>query len=333
MKDQICRMRALPRVGAALLAASAACAPAWGVIFYSTADQTFNTSAPTGSLAGSGSQWVGSWDGFQAAPIAPNYFLAAHHIGGSVGDTFTLNGVNYTTTAYFDDSVSDLRIWQVSGTFPSWAPIYRGSSEVGQSLIVFGRGLSRGSAVTVDGVLKGWQWGSGGGTLRWGQNSVYSVVDGGSYWGSLLYALFQAQDPITGNPNEAHLAVGDSSGPVFINDGSGWKLAGVAAAVDGPFNTTNSGSGFDAALFDASGLYFDDDGTWVLVPGPGPVPSGFYATRVSVRASWIDSIAPQPPTDTDTPVLSGPQTMALALGLLGIGAYVLRLKVQQGLSS
>jgi hypothetical protein len=304
-----------------LLAASLASPPARGVIFYSTADPTFNTSAPTGTLANSGWQWVGSWEGYQAVPIAPQYFLAAHHIGGSVGDSFTLNGVSYTTTAYFDDTVSDLRIWQISGTFPSWAPLYRHSDEVGRSLVVFGSGLSRGTAVSVGGVAKGWDWGAGSGTLRWGENSVYSVVDGGSYWGSLLYSLFQA----SGNPNEADLANGDSSGPVFVNDGTGWKLAGVAAAVDGPFNTTatgGEGAGFSAALFDASGLYVWDGTEWGFVPGPGPVPTGFYATRVSVRAAWIDSIAPQP--SVDTPLLSGAGTFALALGLLGIGAFGLR---------
>jgi hypothetical protein len=315
------KFREWPWAGLALLGVLLGNPPARAVIFYSTSDPSFNTAAPTGSLANSGWQWVGSWEGYQAVPIAPQYFLAAHHIGGNVGDSFTLNGVGYTTTAFFDDTESDLRIWQISGTFPSWAPLYRHSDEVGRSLVVFGRGLGRGTAVSVGGVAKGWEWGGGSGVLRWGDNSVNSVVNGGSYWGSLLYSLFQASE----DPNEADLANGDSSGPVFVNDGTGWKLAGVAAAVDGPFNTTASGgesAGFSAALFDASGLYVWDGTEWQFVPGPGPVPTGFYATRVSVRASWIDSIAPQP--SVDTPLLSAPQSLALVLGLLGVGAFGLR---------
>jgi hypothetical protein len=288
------------------------------VIFYSTAEQSYNTAAPTGALANSGWQWVGTFDGFAGTPIAPHYFLAARHIGGNVGDVFTFNGVTYTTIANFDDTVSDLRIWQVSGAFPSWAPLYRSNGEVGSPLVVCGMGLSRGAAVTVSGVTKGWMWGTGGGTLRWGTNTVNSVVNGGSYWGALLYSLFQQ----SADPNEAHLAVGDSSGPVFISDGAGWKLAGVAATVDGYFNYTASDTGyFDAAIYDGRGLYIGSPGSWQLIPqGPSPVPSGFYATQVSVRIPWIESIISP---SADTPLLSGPQIALLAAAFLLIGCYSL----------
>lgn len=304
-------------LSAVFLSAFAVLAPARGVIFYSTADPSYNTTAPTGTLAGSGWQWVGNFGGYAGTPIGQHYFLAAHHIGGTDGQIFTFNGIGYTTTAHFDDTVSDLRIWQVSGSFPTWASLYRGSGEVGSPLVVFGMGLSRGSEIDVNGSIAGWMWGSGGGTLRWGTNTVYEVVNGGSYWGALLYALFQSGM----GPNEAHLANEDSSGPVFINDGSGWKLAGVAAAVDGPFNTTDMGSGFEAALFDARGLYWDDNGTWELVTGMAPVPSGFYATQVSVRASWIDSIVPPDTGSSDSPLFSGPQAIALLciIAVVGMG--------------
>ena len=293
------------------------------MIFYSTADQTYNTTAPTGALAGSGWQWVGYWGAFQGTPIGPHHFLAARHIGGNVGDSFTYGGVNYTTTAYYDDTASDLRIWEVVGTFPSWASIYRTSDEVGNSLVVFGRGLSRGTPVMVNGSLAGWQWGSGTGPLRWGVNTVVSVEDGGSYWGSLLYALFQASD----DPNEADLATYDSSGPVFINDGSGWKLAGVAAAVDGPFNTSTTGDGFLGAIFDARGLYFGGPGNWQLITGSSPVPTGFYATQVSARAAWIDSIVPPACEATDTPLLSDPEKIVLLVMIGGVGAFALGRRV------
>ena len=45
--------------------------------------------------------------------IAPNYFIAARHIGGNVGKPLTFNGNSYTTTAVFRDTASDLVIWQV----------------------------------------------------------------------------------------------------------------------------------------------------------------------------------------------------------------------------
>ncbi len=294
------------------------------VIFYSTGDPNYNTTAPTGTLADSGWQWVGYWGSFQGTPIGPHHFLAARHIGGTVGDPFVFNGVSYTTTASFDDTVSDLRIWQISGTFPTWAPLYRTSDEVGRPLVVYGRGLTRGAEVrdVATNTLRGWQWGTGDGRLRWGQNTVNAVVAGGSYWGDLLYATFDA----TGGINVAHLAIYDSSGPVFIDDGTGWKLAGVAGAVEGPFNTTNTGSGFNAALFDQRGLYTWSGTNWVSVDlnNPTPVPSGFYATRVSVRTSWIDSIVPPESDATDTPLLTPPGSVLLAALLFGVGVFFVR---------
>jgi hypothetical protein len=293
---------------------------AQAVIFFSTADPNYNTTAPTGALADSGWQWVGSWGGFQGTPIGPHHFLAARHVGGAVGDPFVFNGVSYPTTAFFDDSASDLRIWAVNGTFPTWAPLYRSSSEVGRPLIAFGRGLSRGAEVTVNGVLKGWQWGAGGGVLRWGQNTVSSLQNGGSYWGELLYATFDQ----AGGSNEAHLATGDSSGPAFINDGGGWKLAGVAATVDAYFSTTGTDSGFNAAIFDARGLYYGSTGSWKLVTGASPVPSGFYATRVSIRAAWIDGVVPPVNDSSDVPLLTPAGSLVLAAMLFGVGAGFLR---------
>lgn len=313
------------RLGVVLLVALAG-PPARAVIFYSTTSPTYNTAAPTGSLAGSGWQWTGTWGGYEGTPIGPYHFLTARHVGGNIGDPFVFGGVTYTTTAYFDDTVSDLRIWEISGTFPTWAPIYRLSGEVGQNLVVIGAGVGAGAPVTVADALKGWMWGSTAGPTRWGQNTFVSDVDGGSYWGDLLYATFDAG----AGSNEADLANGDSSSPVFINDGTGWTLAGVGAAVDGPFNTTNTGPGFNAAIFDARGLYVNGP-NWVLVTGASPVPTGFYATRVSVRAAWIDSIVPSG-VSGDTPLFSPSQAALLAGALAGLGAWRSRRREAAGSS-
>ena len=296
--------------------------PLGAVIFLSTGDPTYNTTAPTGALADSGWQWVGSWAGFQGTPIGPHHFLTARHVGGTIGESFVLDGVSYPTVASYNDTVSDLSIWEINGTFPSWAPLYRNSDEVGKPLIAFGRGKTRGAEVRDVGTnsLRGWQWAASDGKLRWGQNAVRSVINAGSYWGALLYATFDA----SGGINEAHLAWGDSSGPVFINDGAGWKLAGVSAVVDSAYNTTNTGAGFDAAIFDARGLYHGSTGNWTLVTGASQVPSGFYATRVSVRTTWIDGVVPPALNAADAPLLSPVGSFAFATALLGTGTVFLR---------
>ena len=264
--------------------------------FYSTADTSYNTTEPTGSLANSGWQWVGSWGGFQGAPISAHHFLAANHVGGNVGDPFTYQGATYTTVRTFVDSASDLRIWEVREAFPNWAPLYRASNEIGRSLIVFGRGVTRGAevrtTVAVAGMpadsLAGWQWASSDGKLRWGQNTVVGTLTHATY-GEQLAATFDQ----SGGNNECHLGIGDSSGPVFINDGSGWKLAGVAGLVDGGFSTTAGGPTFNAFIFDKRGLFVNGTGPKT---GTTALPSAFYATRVSPRTAWIDSILATPLT-------------------------------------
>ena len=293
------------------------------VIFCSTPDPNFNTAAPTGVLAASGWQWVGTWGSFQGTPIGPHHFIAARHVGGLVGDSFGFNGVSYPTIAFADDAVTDLRIWEINGTFPTWAPLYRGSTEIGSTLMVFGRGLTRGAAVVdpFKSLTRGWLWGAGDGRLRWVQNVVAEIRNEGAYWGELLYATFDQ----SGGASEADLASGDSSGPVFINDGTGWKLAGVAAAVDAYFSVTGNDAGFNASVFDARGLYFGSQGAWQLIPvsNPSPVASGFYATRISVRAAWIDSIVPPVDGGADAPLLGPTGSLAFAILLFGVGARFL----------
>lgn len=294
-------MMRLPRTIRFLLASAvffAALAPGLrGVIFYYSADTGYNTTAPGGALADSGWQWVGLWTGFQGTPIGPNHFLTAKHVGGAVGQGITLDGQSRTVVRFFDDGTSDLRICEVREPFTSWAPIYRGSAEVGKQLVVYGRGLTRGDEVrdAATNTLRGWKWGGSGGTLRWGQNTVAALRSNASM-GEQLYSVFDA----TGSTNECHLTLGDSSGPVFIQDTGTWKLAGIASLVDGQFNTTNTGAGFNAAIFDARGLYLGNSSNWQLISAAVPVPSGFYATRVSVRAAWIDGVLATPLTATVT---------------------------------
>jgi len=217
--------------------------PLRAVILYGTGDPSANTTAPTGAFANSGWQFEGQFGGFLGTVIAPNYFITAKHIGGSVGQIFTFNGRNYTTTAVFPDPSSDLQIWQVSGTFPIQAPLYASApgSEVNLFLTVFGRGTQRGNSVFVGSPSHqgGWLWGPSDAVQRWGTNFVGSIVNDPTY-GELLRVPFNNN----GGPNEGHLSVGDSGGAVFVYDmtTNRWELAGINLAVDGPFSTSSNGA-------------------------------------------------------------------------------------------
>lgn len=270
------------------------------MVFYSTADPRYNTTAPTGKLADSGWQWVGFWDGSIGTPIGPHHFLTAHHIAIPPGKEMQFHGVGYQTTAIYDDAASDLRIVEINGEFPTWAPLYRADNEAGRRLIVIGHGDGRGNQIVTNGHVCGWGWGEPG-VLRWGENVVVATPTWPFPWGPMLQAIF---DPAVGR-NVVDLAGGDSGSPIFIDDGTGWKLAGIAATVDGALSTTPEGPGFEAAIFDARGLYRAGH----RIVAPLPVRTGFYATRVSRRAAWIDSILSKPfitSDSTDLPTISTP---------------------------
>ena len=115
------------------------------IILARTGDPTANTTAPTDDPAGSGWNYEGQWDGFLGTPIAPNFFLAASHIGGKAGDSFTYANTTYGTVASFKDPLSDLIIWQIYGIFPNYAPMYAKSDEVGQRIVAIGKGTQRGT--------------------------------------------------------------------------------------------------------------------------------------------------------------------------------------------
>ncbi len=266
-----------------------------GIIFYSTDSPDHNTSQPTGVLQTSGWQWIGQWQHFLGTPIGAHYFITAAHVGGTVGLPLFFRGKNHFTTASFSDPSSDLILWQVREPFSDWAPMNASTDEVGQRLMVFGRGTQRGSEINYPNEsprLRGWGWGPVDGRLRWGQNQVTGFESSQPQeFDDLFYATFDQN----GGSNECHLSVGDSGGPSFVQNEGEWVLAGINYAVDGLFNTSTNGNGFNASLFDSSGLYSGSVGAWFQVPFfPRPRPSGFFSTRVSVRLEWIQSIVKQP---------------------------------------
>ncbi|HXI84261.1 MAG TPA: hypothetical protein VNL17_09240 [Verrucomicrobiae bacterium] len=263
-------------------------------MFEATSNTTFNTSAPTGALINSGWQYEGLWPTngqWLATPIAPNFFLAAIHVGGSPGDVFQLNGFFYHTVAFTDCPNSDLRVWQVAETFPTYAPLYTGTNEVSQTFVVFGRGTPRGDSVTVGGQLKGWKWGIPDGSERWGQNTVsQTFTDPGL--GDFLVAFFDR----TGPTNECMLSNGDSSGGLFIKNGSTWELAGVNYASTGYYSldgTTNANTQFFGAMVDQGGLYTSSGPgfPWTFTTNQvSDIPGYFFVSRVSAHVAWINSV-------------------------------------------
>jgi len=293
-------------------------------------DATRNTSAPYGSWGGylvnSGWQWQGNVGSTLGTPISSKHFITASHTGGWVGQQFTLNGTNYTTTAMYDDPATDLRIFQVDKTFSSYAPLYTGWSDTNAYMVTYGRGTTRGNEVWATGGHKGWYNGWSDGVKSWGSNYSNGTYWGGGGLGTLLKFPFNKTG---GTLDEATLSAGDSGGGVFINDGGKWKLAGINYAVDGPFSTW-AGGGFNGAIFDKGGLYTRNGTTWQMNWDTwNDQPTSFYATRITERSGWINSIIggslwATPSSYTGSSVSAVPEPASVSL--IGIGAAALFLR-------
>src|SRR4051794_29196342 len=210
------------------------------VILYATPDR--NGAPALGSIAETPWSLQGQWGQFLGTPIAPNYFLTANHVSGDPGSLFSFHGLNYSIDASYGNSGgfqipgSDLRIWKVNETFPTFAPLYGTSttaSEVTKHMVVLGRGTQRGAEVRVNGTLKGWEWGPADFAQSWGENTISAIVNGGSAQGEFITFDFTA-----GAVNEGIISAFDSGGAVFVQQGAGneWQLAGINYGVDSPFS-------------------------------------------------------------------------------------------------
>lgn len=291
---------------AACLAAAAAFVaglpnPAVAVII--TRDATGNTSAPTDPALATRWGQVGNFDVFMGTPIASQFFLTAKHLGNLTGQPITFPDTStFSTIAGFFDPDSDLAIYQIAGSFPNdkIVPMYSGSFVANQSMYLFGRGVPRTTTDVVGNAFgggteaKGWTWGSNMGTRSWGTNTFNQIIDDPDAGPQIAYDF----DYDGTGTDEGILSIGDSGGPVFMQEGGVWKLAGIHYAVETPFNTTDFGDGFNAAVFDKGGLYErSDPNTWTyLNPTPGNQPAFSYSTSVPAGSAWIASIVPEPAT-------------------------------------
>ena len=257
------------------------------IIFLETADPAFHSSTPGDN---SGWQYEGKFSYFLGVPIAPYFFITAHHFGGTVGATIDLHGDSYTTISYHDIPSTDLRMWEVDHAkpFPTYAPLSSGVADVGATATILGRGTRRGTEVVVNGEAKGWLWGPGDDVERWGRNVVVDTIDDPTL-GQFRYCDFD--NP--GIAGECHLSVGDSGGGMFVLENGLWRLAGINYAVDGPFRTTLTGSDLSATLYDMGGLYAQNP-DWMLIDNQAEnIPSSFYSSRIAASLAAITGIAPE----------------------------------------
>jgi len=166
-----------------------------------------------GDIDGNGTYWV----------------MTALHVAGSLPASVSFGGTPYNTVPgsfvqlkNFDNSGADIVLFRlaiganpanlVTLTLESTTPI------IGTDLYYVG---------------------FGGGTQRWGYNSVSGYDYGSDGFGNMA-AFYSNYHPGSSNPNEAQAIGGDSGGAAFIYNAaaSSWELGGMMFAVDSLSNPT-----------------------------------------------------------------------------------------------
>ncbi|MEI9959753.1 MAG: trypsin-like serine protease [Limisphaerales bacterium] len=207
--------------------------------------------------------------------IAPDWVLTAGHmLDAATGGTFTVGGIDYTSTEIIKNpgwtgvpfNGSDFGLVHLSSSVTAIPPamLYTGTSEFGQIGTYVGYGFS-GTGLT------GWSNTTGN-----EKRAFQNVIDGN--FGNpaiLLGSDFDNPHTTADNgfgsaiplPLEGCVTPGDSGGGVFIQDGSQYYLAGVISFV------ANADASADSDYGDASGF-----------------------GRVSAYIPWIVSTIPEPST-------------------------------------
>lgn len=257
---------------------------------------------------------VGYWQNAGGVVIGSQYFITAQHLFGVVGGTFSLTTTvgnvtttnSYTTNAEYDIPNTDLVVFAINGTFPATAiaPLYSGTDawQVGQNLSLVGYGYhTQGAAIVTGGVTNGWYW-SGSNTVKnIGNNTVAMITQDGFRNSNTLDFFF---NPALGANTGMYADKDSGSGAFIFNDGQ-WQLAGIGYGISEYFTETSpgvyallsnglGGLAFDAAIYNGTNLYYQDDsGDYLPVDSSTQYQEG-YASDIVPYISQIDAIVPEP---------------------------------------
>jgi hypothetical protein len=228
-----------------------------------------NTLSPTGlgsEPTDPGFDYVGKVNGSTGVYLGNGWVLTANHVGTG---TFNLDGTNYTYNGVDSHQIggADLRLFKLS-TNPMLAPltIATVSPTIAADVVMIGAGRSPTSAtpttwfvdttpdpwlweesyfVDADALLSGFETTSTK-TKRWGTNVVEDLetVSYGTY--AAMDMIVTDFDQVGGTAFESQAVTNDSGSALFVDNGSGWELAGTIVTVG---NYSGQPGGASSAVF------------------------------------------------------------------------------------
>jgi hypothetical protein len=215
--------------------------------------------------------YVGAWNGSSAVCIAPNWIISAKHVGGAVGQYFTMRGQQYRAVEIQTHATQDVQLIRVAETLPGYHALATGV-EAGDLAILGGWGRTNGVQLS-----NGYDW-TGPRRETWGANIIEAV-------GSQIMIRFDNPTSPSAVPHEATFAINDSGAGLFIvgPDGS-LQLAGIAVSVTGFGQSAYGSLAFSVSM--------EMMRTWIqgIAPTNTVVGSSVPAPRASLFGSGAPSI-------------------------------------------
>lgn len=218
-------------------------------VLIDSGDGSENTKAPASDPGWAN---IGVGNGLTVTYLGGGWILSAAHvgeinvaIGGTVYPPIPGSRVVLEQSPGVESDLEVFRVDPYPVALPT-IPIRDAPITVGTLAIMVGNGRNRGAAIAWRNppTLDGYEWGAGK-SLRWGTNVVSSIELDVVAFGKTTRS-FNTTFTQSGSASEAHATVGDSGGPVFTLQETGWEIAGVIWAThtfaEQPANTSVYGN-------------------------------------------------------------------------------------------
>lgn len=333
-----------------MLAALFLSRPAWGLII-STSQPLSDTESAAGFPYWANVGWRGTRTGANSdgscVYLGDSWVLTANHVGSG---NVILDGVTYAVIEGTSQRIgsADARVFRIANPSSDLQPvaIYNGTLSAGTQVRMLGTGLDQDPVktywkVTTPGGVplwtevprnqanaSGYYWTSNPAERiqRWGTNQIADVYQAsGNYF-------FQTSFDKGDTTYEANGADKDSGGPVFINNGGSWQLAGIIVGLNVWVGQPNAGvdwvswsatSGNSTVMVDLTRYR---DLVLADTPHPQPIPGDLnlddFVSQGDldlVLGSWGQFVEPGNPADPSGDGFVGQTDLNIVLANWGDG--------------
>lgn len=173
--------------------------------------------------------YVYNVNGSSGVAIDDHWILTARHVADDYlsfgSNNLIIDGNSYTAMDPIYNDDADLAMIRYDNAFPSHYNYTTSSSFNGSEVIMVGFGRN---GVVSQTATSGWwteQSGDSTDVLRWGTNTVDSLVTPSGYSYSMLKTTISGTNNTT--PYETGVNIGDSGGGMFAYVGTEWTLIGI----------------------------------------------------------------------------------------------------------